>query len=620
MNKKTQLPDAQRMGVKTPDGVVQLWKKRFKQSEDFRRPYIEKNLRMYKLYRAYRDKLNYAYQTNIMPPIGFEVIETVKPRIASSKINVNIWPRDPSKKEIEHGIGKWSDLTDWNLQEMEFEDKKKDWIHAMLLYGNGIAQVTWEGNHTGLEIVDNWLFYPDPYAQNRLRNSRWEIKQSFKNLAVIEREEKEREKKGGPEARLYDEDKIERLKEAKELQDETSEGKDPRQEREEINTLKMSQVDGGKQDKGDTKNTRGDGYQDKEATKDVVEIWECWDHVTGKLQVVFNRKYLVRNEDNPYKHVLDGRPFIDLVDISNPWEFYAMGHLEPIETIIHEIADSRNQAMDSIVFNLDPITKVKKNQGYKAEDLKRAPGAIWELNNENDVQTERPIDISGQWINKDDILRREIETSLALGEYVRGMPKSSQEPASKVEMLLTQTNIRFSSIVRNYEVALTDLVNAIIEMNQKMATEDVTMRILGDKFKHESFTARERQISVDARVSIDPKREKSVQQEAQEAMTLYEMLVVNDPPQEPEAQAKWQEKKQLLQRIIVEKFGLEDYAEVLAPEPEPQQPQPQPQPQQGAQAPPTEPAGDEPIPLLQPEPLDVEPAALQEEQLSELLG
>jgi len=53
-----------------------------------------------------------------------------------------------------------------------------------------------------------------------------------------------------------------------------------------------------------------------------------------------------------------------------------MGILEPVETLIHEIADGRNQAMDNIVFNLDPIKKVKKGAKIDISDLKVSPGAV----------------------------------------------------------------------------------------------------------------------------------------------------------------------------------------------------------------------------------------------------
>ena len=147
----------------------------------------------------------------------------------------------------------------------------------------------------------------------------------------------------------------------KEIEDQTAPtGDDPRRERYEINTKKMGQIDDGTI-KGQANDAGpGSATNDKNDGERSIEIWECWDHVEGKLQVVFNRTKLVRNDDNPYAKCNKGQTFIDLPDISLNWEYNAMGHLEPVETTIHEIADSRNQAMDDIVFSLDPIRKVEK--------------------------------------------------------------------------------------------------------------------------------------------------------------------------------------------------------------------------------------------------------------------
>lgn len=572
----TQLPDAADLEVreneadmkKNEETVVSLWKKRFNQSRDFRRPYLERNLRMYKLYRAYRDARNYAYNTNLMPPTGFEIIETVKPRLASAKIKVDIYPTKKEDAAKKDNIDKWDELVEYNLQEMEFDDKKIQWINAQLLFGNGVGQIFWEGNHAGLEVVDNWLFYPDPKAQNRLKNSRWEIKQIFKTKAEIEKEEKAR---GENPLYTWNGKSLIETEKWDEIEDETSteEGNtDLRRERYQINTLKMGQIDSGKQKKSDIQESRGSLASDKDKDERNVEIWECWDHIEDKLQVVMNRKHLVRDEENPYLKVNGGQVFIDMPDIMLNWEYYAMGHLEPVETTIHEIADSRNQAMDDIVFSLDPIRKVKKGKGYKPEDIRHSPGAFWELERADDVVIERGPEISRAWVEKDNLLRREIQTSLALSEYVTGLPQSGQEPASKVEMLLMQTNIRFSLIVRQMEIALTELANSIIEMNQEFLEEDLSYRILGKDFRWGEFTAQDKEVKVDAWVSIEPVREKTPAQEANEALEMYKLFVVDDKP-EPNDQGaveQWKKKKALLQKIIARKFGYEEYEDILAPE------------------------------------------------------
>jgi len=57
--------------------LLTKWKARFKRAKEFRDPYQAKWLRMYMLYRAYQNKQNYAYNTRLMPPIAFEIVQTV---------------------------------------------------------------------------------------------------------------------------------------------------------------------------------------------------------------------------------------------------------------------------------------------------------------------------------------------------------------------------------------------------------------------------------------------------------------------------------------------------------------------------------------------------------------
>lgn len=596
----TKLPDQEAVDMKPEDDqeekdrkLVEMWVSRFTRAETFRRPFIDRNIRMYKLYRAYRAASNYAYGTSLMPPTGFEIIETVKPRLASAEIKINLYP---TKQEDvnSNSVKSWDDLIEYDLQVTEFDDKKIEWINAQLMFGNGILQIMWDGDESGdpyIEVVDNFLFYPDPQAMKRLKNSRWEIKQAFKSKAVIERDEKKRgaeplyyvneidpetqEMKAVP---LIKSKKWEKIDEGSETPD------DPRRRRYEINTLKMGQIDSrvNKDQAIDETTGAGSSTPDKMAGDKVVEIWECWDHVEGKLIAIFNRIAVTRNEDNPYANVNKGQVFIDLPDITLNWEYYAMSHLEPVETTIHEIADSRNQAMDDIVFSLDPIRKVKKGQGYKDSDIVHKPGAIWYLQKADDVVIERGPEISRQWVEKDNLLRREVQTSLALSEYTQGLPKGNQEPASKVEILLMQTNIRFSLLVRQMEIAIGELANAFIQMNRQFLGDEKSFRILGKKVRWGKFTKEDKNVEVDATVDVVPKKEKSAEQESKEVLEMYKLFVVDDKPEgadpmSPEVIA-WKKKKATLQKLIVEKMGYEEYADVLAPDLKIEAPKPEEKP------------------------------------------
>ena len=595
---ETDLPDAEDLKLEDEASfkqrqtkVCQLWLRRFQKAKDYRQPFIDRNLRLYRLYRAYRERVNYAYHTSIMPPIGFEIVETIKPRLAAAEVSIDILPTKAEDLDSDT-LERWDDLVEYNLQETGFDDKKIDWIDNMLKYANSPLQLKWNGELPDIEVVDGFLFYPDPQASKLLDGSRWEIKQIFKSKAVIEKEEKARgdnplyilniENDEGQPTPLIDSDMW------KEIEDEQPQKiEDPRRQRHEVNARKMGQIDSNTTKEPNVINEGEGGQRDKDEGERELEIWECWDHVEGKLQVIFNRKFLVRDEDNPYADINEGQVFIDLPCISVPHEYHAIGILEPVETTIHEIADSRNQAMDNMVYNLDPIRKVRQGQGYKTEDLKQEPGATWFLKKADDVAFDRPPEVSRMWVEKDTILRREIQTSLALSEYTQGLPNSGQEPSSKVELLLMQTNIRFSLMVRQLEIAMTKMVNGLIQLNQEFLEDEVAFRLLGDDVRFGKFTLDDKKVVVDSRVRIKPKREKSPEQESEEVMEMYKLFVVDDKPGGgTEVEEKvWKKKKNLLQRLIVEKMGYEAYADILAPEMKEEEEEKRPTPQQRTQRP-----------------------------------
>ena len=549
--------------------IVTKWKTRFKKAKDFRQPFQDKWLEMYYLYRGYREVTCYAYQTKLVPPIAFEVVETVKPRLASAQINISIIPR--SKEDVKSkSLNAWDDLIRYDLDEVEFDDQKIDWINSSLIFGNGVAQLTWKPNNGDSEddgdpflvIQDLWLFYPDPEATDLQKDSRYEFLLLYKTKERLKKEEEKRGKH-----KLYG--NLENLKNKK-ITD------DPRKDRYEINAKKMGQIVTASGDEENRSST------EEKLTEEKLELLQVWDHEEDKLLVIGNQEELIRYEENPYLKINNGRVFYDLPDHSILWELWAIGHIEPIETTILEITDSRNQAMDDITFSLDPIRKVRKDAHITADDIVYEPGAIWELKRADDVVTERPPEISKQWIEKDNILRQEISTALAISEYAMGLPKSTQEPAEKINLLLMQTSIRFSLLLRQFEISTTRIVNSLIELNQEFLTKDKSYRLIGDEVQFKEFKQADKKVKVDAIVEIKPKLEKTSTEEQRDVLELYKIFVAQDKPdpQNPKEVERWKIKKRAFQKMILEEYGKEQYIDLIlgaeeeaSPEKEPEMPE-----------------------------------------------
>ena len=559
----------QPVGTYTPNDdertIIEKWKRRFNLAERVQKPYREKNLRMWKLYRGYRDALNYAYQTSIMPPIGFEIVETIKPRLAASRMRTRLFPVSKDDVNNTDAIEEWDSLVNYQLDDMDFDEKKSDWIDTMLKYGDGYAVMNWkrkgpDDGDPSMTIWDNWLFYHDPAAGPRLKNSGWEILQSFKKKEKIIKEEKKRA--GVTDTENTENQDTQGLYKGLEfVTNKDNRGNDPRRERYELETLKMAQIQSANKPQA-ADDTQTSATDEREEEKNV-EIWLCLDHDTDEILTIMNREVLVRKEESPYKEINDGRLVVVLPCIRVPWSAHSMAILEPVETTIYEIADGRNQAMDNIVFNLNPIRKVRKGAQIDQDDLVSAPGAIWEMENTDDVVLERGSGLDNTWLDRESLLRKDIETSLALSEYVRGVPQSTTEPMGKVELLLMQSSIRFSQFVRQMEIAIGEMVNIMIEMDRAFLPEEKAYRVLGETVDFKDFKSKE--VQVDAQVEIEPKPEDTPAQRKAEILGLYKLFVAEDPPVQgdPQSITQFTKKKRAMQKMVLEEYDKEQYEDVI---------------------------------------------------------
>ena len=283
--------------------LIEKWKKRFNRAETYLRPYRAKWLRMYKLYRAYQEKVNYAYQTRLMPPIAFQIVETVASRMVTAKRKTRILPRE--KKDVDSkSIQAWDDLVNYDFDIMKLQKKLPRWVKSAITFGNGIAMVTWltdesvDHDDPFLAICDLWDILPAPETEDLEEDCPWLIRRVLKSKEKIEREEKAR-----GENALY---KNINLLQPKQIED-------WKQERYDINIKKMGQI----QSTGS--GAQGDSVikvsSEKYEREKLIEVWECYDFEEGKLITIGNREILMRNDENPYQEVNHGRIFLNLYEI-----------------------------------------------------------------------------------------------------------------------------------------------------------------------------------------------------------------------------------------------------------------------------------------------------------------
>lgn len=540
--------------------LIEKWKKRFKRAKEFRDPYQAKWLRLYQLYRAYQHKLNYAYNTRLMPPIAFEIVKTVVSRLATAKRKTRIIPREKADLNSK-SIDSWDNLVNYDFDIIELAKKLPNWIESSTLYGNGIIKLAWKVLATtgsdgkvktiyddpNMILADLWDLLPAPETTDLQEDCPWLIHRIVKKKSKIEKEEKTR-----GDNKIY--------KNMEFIEDKTVE--DWKKERYEINAKKMAQMG-----RGDNENVSGESkiLPEKSEGEKQVELWECWDWEEDKLVVIGNQEVLMRDDENPYLAINGGRIFVDLPDMQLLWEFWATGHIEPVETTILEIADLRNQRMDDVILMLDPVVKIRKDAGISKNDIIFSPGAVWELRKMDDAVIERPPEISLMGVNEDKLLRDEISRTLALGEYMQGMPQSTQEPLGKVAMLLGQSNLRLSMNAQNIATALTRVANILIQMNQEFIDKDKLYRIVGDEVDFKEFTQEDKKVGVDAIVEVEPVIPPDKVARINQILMLYDKLIAQDKPDtnNPDEVGRWLKRKRTLQEMLLEELDLEQYTDAL---------------------------------------------------------
>jgi len=535
--------------------LLTKWKARFQRAKEFRDPYQAKWLRMYQLYRAYQNKQNYAYNTRLMPPIAFEIVKTVVSRLATAKRKTQIIPRHRDDVESP-SLGSWDDLVNYDFDIIDLIKKLPSWIESSVLYGNGVVKLAWKVinrkektvyDDPTMGLIDLWELLPAPETVDDLQDGcPWLIQRIVKGKEKIEKEEENR-----------GDDKI--YKNLEFCEPKIVE--DWKKERYEINSKKMSQVDGGTKKEADGEKVLPEKL-DKEKQ---LELWECWDYEEDKLVVICNGEVVIRDDDNPYLEVNNGHIYVDLPDMPLLWEFWATGHIEPVETTIHEIADLRNQRMDDVILMLDPVVKIRKDSGITKNDIIFSPGATWELRKMDDVVIERPPEISLMGVNEDKLMRDEISRTLALGEYMSGQPQSPDEPLGKVATLIGQSNLRLSMNAQNIAVALTQVANILIQLNQEFISEDKLYRLIGKDVDFKEFKREDKKVVVDAIVEIEPIIPPDKTTKLNQVLLMYDKFIAQDKPDpnNPEEVKRWLKRKRELQKMILEELDKEEYIELL---------------------------------------------------------
>lgn len=413
----------------------------FESSYAFLRPFFDRWLRFYRIYRCYQPPKTRPWRANIVIPVGFANIEhgtAVTMDAWSQRPAIRVLPREGTDYE---GAQVVEDYLQWEDDDMSAYLARYEVTKELLMYGTSWGKVFWDwkAGRNQVDSVSVFNLFPDPAAES-LEDAGHVIHRSLRSAGHIRR----LAKMGVYEIEEAD---IERL--AKAGLGFTMEGE----------------------------RLLGEVITDSRLWSNRIEVLEEWtdDWVT----TVLNREITVRAHPNRFPH--GRKPFLRYIDHAVPHELYGIGELEVIEKLVDELSDIRNQRLDIVSQVINNVLVASRMAGIDPEDLIMRPGGIiWA----NDVNAVRPLITQGAnlaiGVQEEQITRFDIQEATGNWGYNQGQAPARRETATTVLALQRAAGTRFTAKVRwNEESALRQEARMRMENAQRFMPPSRWIRVTG---------------------------------------------------------------------------------------------------------------------------------------------
>lgn len=143
------------------------------------------------------------------------------------------------------------------------------------------------------------------------------------------------------------------------------------------------------------------------------------------------------------------KPFVSSIYAVNPGEFYGKSALSSVESLINEQTDLHNLYMDNHKRLVNGIVKVLNRTNLTRNDIPQVPGAIWFLDNFEDVQVETPPETNLLGYKAiHELLDRELEKASGVTSYNLGVGRTKRETYGEVRSMINESSDRFQLFIQ----------------------------------------------------------------------------------------------------------------------------------------------------------------------------
>lgn len=201
--------------------------------------------------------------------------------------------------------------------------------------------------------------------------------------------------------------------------------------------------------------------------------------------IVANDAVVLLSIPNPYAEIMeDPIPIFPLYIYPVPGEAYGMGDAEAIESLSTELNDTRNQRLDTVSLNIDPMKIILRGAQINESELVAKKGWVVHSNLPNGIQV-IPPDMQGvvAAINEEKIIQGDIDRTLGIPSFGAQTPVTGDittDTATGVNATLQAQDVISNSVLEEVKNSLQKFYRAILAYNQTFIDRGFKISLVSD--------------------------------------------------------------------------------------------------------------------------------------------
>lgn len=220
-----------------------------------------------------------------------------------------------------------------------------------------------------------------------------------------------------------------------------------------------------------------------------IELWEYWglygegEEKTEYVITIANGDTIIRCQENPYDYKF--KPFVACVDYVVPGEFYGLGEIEVIYSLIKEATSLRNARLDQANLAVNKMWIVDRNAGINIRNLYSRSGGIVLTNDMNGIRELPAPDVSISSYKEVPAIEYDMQNATSqinAAQASTGIGRAFASTSKGVQFVESYTSNRVKMKARQIESWLMEEYGKILLMlNRQFVRQDQWVRIFNNE-------------------------------------------------------------------------------------------------------------------------------------------